>query len=123
MKERKEILKSVIYSVTPRGSIKTNKPSTVEMTVDHRFANKADELYQDLKEGIEPQGKLIRLELVAVYAEEEVIKKTIPFSENKIVQDFLDSGSEAGVDEESTEQKIQEMSDELDSVLTEKGDE
>jgi hypothetical protein len=91
MTERKEVLKSVIYSVTPRGSIKTNKPSTVEMTVDHRFANKADELYQDIKEGLEPQGKLVRLELVAVWEEDEQV------IDLKLMNDGSGDGSQSSI--------------------------
>lgn len=74
---REETVGTVIYSVTPRGSMKTSKPSVVEMAVPHRFANRADELCQDIKANEPPETGLVALHLVAVYEDgrdDEVIE-------------------------------------------------
>lgn len=60
-----------IETVDSRGGKRTKMPSTVSLAVDHRFANEAQELLMDLKEGKTAETGLIGLELVAVYAEEE----------------------------------------------------
>ncbi len=60
-----------IDSVDSRGGKRTKMPSTISMSVNHRFANEAQELLMDLKEGKTPTEGLIGLELIAIYAEDQ----------------------------------------------------
>ena len=61
-----------IEAVNYRGGHSTRKPSTVTMAVTHKFALVVAELLEDyLKKGETPEEGLIRLELLARYAEDE----------------------------------------------------
>ena len=67
-----EDVKSIIISeVDSRGSLKSKMPSTVKMSVGHRFGHEAQSLMLDLKEGITPTTGLIGLKLIAIYADDE----------------------------------------------------
>ncbi len=54
--ENRKVVSNVIHVVTPRGSVKGSKPSTVEMTVKSRFALEASNHFEDIKEGIEAEN-------------------------------------------------------------------
>lgn len=71
MTTKKLIKSDRIETVDSRGGKRTKMPSTISLAVDHRFANEAQELLMDLKEGKTTETGLIGLELVAVYAVEE----------------------------------------------------
>ena len=64
---REEIVSKQIEQVVPRGGIKTKKPSVVTMAIEHRFASRAYDLFEDRKAGTEAETGLIGLKLVAVY--------------------------------------------------------
>ena len=67
-----EDVKSITISeVDSRGSLKSKMPSTVKMSVGHRFGHEAQSLMLDLKEGITPTTGLIGLKLIAIYADDE----------------------------------------------------
>ena len=67
-----EDIKSITISeVDSRGSLKSKMPSTIKMSVGHRFGHEAQSLMLDLKEGITPESGLIGLKLIAVYADDE----------------------------------------------------
>ena len=72
MENELEITKVVkserLETVDSRGGKRTKMNSTVSLAVDHRFANVAQQLLMDLKEGKTAETGLIGLELVAVYA-------------------------------------------------------
>ena len=65
------LISNLITEVKSNGSVTTRKPSTVSMSIDHRFAIPAQSLYMDIKAGEERETGLIRLELYAVYEEGE----------------------------------------------------
>lgn len=63
----------VIESLRYTGSFSTKKPSTVTMVVTHKFATEVANLIEDYqKKGIEPEEGLIRLELIAHYADDSI---------------------------------------------------
>jgi len=59
-----------ISTVDSRGSLRSRLPSTVTMSVSHRFAAEAQGLVIDLKDGITRESGLVGLKLIAVYADE-----------------------------------------------------
>jgi hypothetical protein len=65
--QKQETVSVKIESVTPRGAISTRKPSVITMAVEHRFANRAAELYQDIQTGNDPETGLVGLKLIAIY--------------------------------------------------------
>ncbi len=73
MKQIKEsdIKSDRIDSVDSRGGKRGKLPSTISMAVNHRFANTAETLFINLKEGKTPTQGLIGLELIAIYAEDQ----------------------------------------------------
>ncbi len=74
----KKLIKSDrIETVDSRGGKRTKMPSTISLAVDHRFANEAQELLMDLKEGKTTETGLIGLELVAVYAEPDKVSDEV----------------------------------------------
>lgn len=86
----KKLIKSDrIETVDSRGGKRTKMPSTISLAVDHRFANEAQELLMDLKEGKTTETGLIGLELVAVYAEVEI-------DQDKAEEDLELDGSQGG---------------------------
>ena len=66
-----KLISNLVTEVKSNGSITTRKPSTVSMSIDHRFAIPAQSLYMDIKAGEERETGLIRLELYAVYEDGE----------------------------------------------------
>lgn len=76
MSEKRVVVSKEIDTVVPRGGIKTKKPSVISMAIEHRFASRAYDLFEDRKAGTEKKTGLIALELVAVYedGETEIIK-------------------------------------------------
>ncbi len=67
----KTAITGAIEEVRYNGGHSTRKPSTVTMTVSHKFAIEVADLMEDyIKAGIEPEQGLLRLELIAVYADE-----------------------------------------------------
>ena len=97
MENELEITKVVksdrIETVDSRGGKRTKMPSTVSLVVDHRFANEAQELLMDLKEGKTADHGLIGMELVAVYAQPK------PEEAEKIVENLntdLDNAGQGG---------------------------
>lgn len=68
----KTAITGAIEEVRYNGGHSTRKPSTVTMTVSHKFAIEVADLMEDyIKAGIEPEQGLLRLELIAVYADPE----------------------------------------------------
>lgn len=98
MKERKEVVsKNLVENVLPTLGTNSKKPNAVVMAVNEDFIIDALGLYKDKKKGIERETGLVRLELVAVYVEEET---------------FIEPLAES-----STEKKIESMNNDLDEVL------
>lgn len=103
--KRERTVGNVIYSVTPRGGIKSNKPSVVEMSIDHRFALQVADLFEDLKAGEDPSGDLLRLELHAVYVgddeqSEEIEQKIIDIDDS--LKEVTEENEKDGQDEKET---------------------
>lgn len=74
----KTAITGAIEEVRYNGGHSTRKPSTVTMTVSHKFAIEVADLMEDyIKAGIEPDQGLLRLELIAVYADE--LEESDPF--------------------------------------------
>ena len=68
----RELITSKIEEVRYNGGHSTRKPSTVTMAVPHKFAVQVADLIEEYeKQGIEPEEGLIRLDLVAHYADQE----------------------------------------------------
>ena len=65
------LISNLVTEVKSNGSVTTRKPSTVSMSIDHRFAIDAQSLFMDMKSGVERETGLIRLELYAVYEDGE----------------------------------------------------
>lgn len=61
------LISNLVTEVKSNGSVTTNKPSTVSMFIEHRFAIDAQILFMDAKSKIERTEGLIGLELYAVY--------------------------------------------------------
>lgn len=61
------LISNLVTEVKSNGSITTRKPSTVSMSINHRFAIDAQTLFMDMKSGVERKEGLIGLELYAVY--------------------------------------------------------
>ncbi len=103
----------LIESIRYNGGHSTRKPSTVTMTVGHKFAIEVGELIEDYqKKGIEPEEGLLRLELIAHYADREVA--------DIIDQTYEDDHADDSVD---GEQIIEDLTDNLDETLNgEEGD-
>lgn len=66
-----KLISNLVTEVKSNGSVTTRKPSTVSMSIDHRFAIDAQGLFMDMKSGVERETGLIRLELYAVYEDGE----------------------------------------------------
>jgi hypothetical protein len=116
MNERKEVISKNIENVICTMGTQSKKPNSVVMAISDDIIMDALSLYRDKKKSVERTEGLLRYELVAVYAEEDkVIKQSIPFSKNPVVQDFLDSVSEAGIDDSSD--KVESMIDDLNEVV------
>ena len=63
----------LIESMRYNGGHSTKQSSTVTMAVTHKFATEVANLIEDYqKKGIEPEEGLIRLELIAHYADERL---------------------------------------------------
>jgi len=102
----KELITSKIEEVRYNGGHSTRKPSTVTMAVPHKFAVQVADLIEEFeKQGIEPEDGLIRLELVAHYADPEIQK------EPEIEQEPY-----PGEDDEM-EQVAEDMTNDLDEAL------
>ena len=124
MKERKEIVsKNLVENVVSTLGTNSKKPNTVVMAINEDFIIDALGLFRDKKKGVERETGLVRLELVAVYAEE------IGISTNNVnAPDYVIGGGHACGDYypettgtvETPEQKIEAMNQELDEVLEEK---
>ena len=80
------------------------------MTVSHKFAIEVGELIEDYqKKGIEPEEGLLRLELVAHYADPEE-------TDEPASNPFESTEEERPDDSEEGEQIIDDLTDDLDSV-------
>ena len=63
----------LIESMRYNGGHSTKQSSTVTMAVTHKFATEVANLIEDYqKKGIEPEEGLIRLELIAHYADDKI---------------------------------------------------
>jgi hypothetical protein len=118
----KELITSKIEEVRYNGGHSTRKPSTVTMAVPHKFAVQVADLIEEYeKQGIEPEDGLIRLELVAHYADEEteIIQGRVEESkelEPMTQESFLPEEDFPGEDDEM-EQVAEEMTNDLDEAL------
>lgn len=95
----RELITSKIEEVRYNGGHSTRKPSTVTMAVPHKFAVQVADLIEEYeKQGIEPEEGLIRLDLVAHYAdvEDKDVEATNPF---EITESDESEESEAIIDE------------------------
>lgn len=116
MTERREtVSKNLIENVLPTLGTNSKKPNAVVMAISEDFILDALSLYKDKKKGIERESGFVRLELVAVYAEEyEVIPVDLPSE----LPDHMDDTHP----EDSGEQKIMDMTDELDEITNDEGE-
>lgn len=78
------LISNLVTEVKSNGSVTTRKPSTISMSIEHRFAIDAQGLFMDMKSGAERKEGLIGLELYAVYEDgeekestEEIFKGTL----------------------------------------------
>lgn len=110
----KELITSKIEEVRYNGGHSTRKPSTVTMAVPHKFAVQVADLIEEYeKQGIEPLDGLIRLELVAHYADvEEAVDPDI--QQYEVVEETKEDFP--GEDEEM-EQVAEDMTNDLDEAL------
>ena len=112
----KELITSKIEEVRYNGGHSTRKPSTVTMAVPHKFAVQvAEHMEEYQKKGIEPDDGLIRLDLVAHYADldSEETQEGVKF----IVNDDLTGLSEDCGPE--GEQIIDDLEETVDEALDE----
>ena len=100
-----ESVSGLIESIRYNGGHSTRKPSTVTMTVGHKFAIEVGELIEDYqKKGIEPEEGLLRLELIAHYADDNIAPEE---------QDY-----EIVTDGEQAEQIIDKMNEDINESVT-----
>ena len=67
MARKTKLISTQIEEVKPNGSIRTKKPSTVSLAVDHRMAIDLGALALDFKQGHKLEDGLVGIELYAVY--------------------------------------------------------
>lgn len=79
----KKQISTQIEEVKPTGSIRTKKPSTVSIAVDHRMATELSDLFMDFKEGHKREKGLVGIELYAIYENGEEEKAPGDESEQK----------------------------------------
>ena len=117
----KELITSKIEEVRYNGGHSTRKPSTVTMAVPHKFAVQVADLIEEYeKQGIEPTDGLIRLELVAYYAdpeEQEMPNMTEPDYAGDASQP-QDHPIDTPVEEKEIEQAVKGMTGELEETLS-----
>lgn len=127
MKERKEVISKGVENVICTMGTQSKKPNQIIMSVPDDFVIEALDFYKKKRMNLIGDTGLVRFELVAVYAEEEILpahSNDLNNADEKNGTPRIGSGH-AGGDyypkttgtSESTEQKIQEMNDELDEVL------
>ena len=96
----------LIESMRYNGGHSTKQSSTVTMAVTHKFATEVANLIEDYqKKGIEPEEGLIRLELIAHYADDR--------------PGYIDSdeGERPPDDAEEGEQIIEDLTDTVEVAL------
>lgn len=87
---KKEVVSTRPIEVRSNGTIKTNKPSSVTMAIQHRFAVDASQFYLSAQENIEPETGLIGFELVAIYEDGKAEVKEIVDLEFEKIGETLD---------------------------------
>lgn len=118
MKERKEVISKGVENVICTMGTQSKKPNQVIMSVPDDFIIEALDFYKKKRMNLIGDTGLVRFELVAVYAEEEnLMDDGSGDGRQKILVVGGDGSVKSGPAIESTEQKIQEMNDELDDVL------
>lgn len=63
-----KLVSETMFNVKVNGSYSTNKPSFVSMSIDHRLAPSASDLYMEIEEKQKPpENGLVGFKLLAVY--------------------------------------------------------
>lgn len=119
MTERRETLVSKMVNLDCVIGRNTNKQNTIVMSVGEEEILEAAKLSRLLKSGKKPEKGLIRFELVAVYAEEDGARNPdgTPYVSVGDRDEIPHLQRITGEYHESTEEKIESMTDELDEVL------
>lgn len=112
MTERKEtVSKNLVENVIATLGTQSKKPNSVSMAINDDFVLDALGLFRDKKKGIERETGLVRLELVAVYVDEDAKEVENNISMGNMPGVFMQGSNP--ITSDPGEQKIMDMTDEL----------
>lgn len=62
-----KVVSEVMFNVISNGTKSGSQPSQITMSINHRLAPPASDLFLDLKDGIQPEVGLVGFKLVSIY--------------------------------------------------------